>query len=227
MGVMNMATSQPESPARKLRWFQYSLRSLLLLVLLVSLGMSWVAVRMKRTRQQDEAVEEITKFGGWALYDYQNGQFGDVRPTAEPPGPAWLRNLLGENFFATVVEVHFASPLLTDRGLEHLKGLSQLRWLDLPGTQVTDSGLEHLKGLKQLQILSLNDTKVTDAGLQHLKGLPQLEWLDLDGTQVTDAGLEHLKGLTHLWRLTLHRTNVTDQGENRLQRALPECEILR
>jgi hypothetical protein len=58
---MSMATSQPEAPARKLRWFQYSLRSLMLLVLVVSVGMSWVAVKMKRARQQDKAVEEIKK----------------------------------------------------------------------------------------------------------------------------------------------------------------------
>ena len=42
-------------------------------------------------------------------------------------------------------------------------------------TQVTDAGLEHLKGLTQLQGLSLSGTQVTDAGLEHLKGLTQLQ----------------------------------------------------
>ena len=44
---------------------------------------------------------------------------------------------------------------MTDAGLEHLKGLSQLQRLDLASTQVTDAGLEHLKGLTQLQTLDL------------------------------------------------------------------------
>ena len=35
---------------------------------------------------------------------------------------------------------------MTDAGLEHLKGLTKLQWLDLAGTEVTDAGLEHLKG---------------------------------------------------------------------------------
>ena len=40
---------------------------------------------------------------------------------------------------------------------------------------MTDAGLEHLKGLTQLRELNLNDTQVTDAGLEHLKGLTQLQ----------------------------------------------------
>jgi hypothetical protein len=39
------------------RWFQYSLRSLLLPMLLASIGMSWVAVRLQRARWQKEAVQ--------------------------------------------------------------------------------------------------------------------------------------------------------------------------
>ena len=41
-------------------------------------------------------------------------------------------------------------------------------------TKVTDAGLEHLKGLTDLQTLELLHTKVTDAGLEHLEGLTRL-----------------------------------------------------
>ena len=41
-----------------------SLRALMLLVLLVSIGMSWLAVRMERARKQWEAVEAIERLGG-------------------------------------------------------------------------------------------------------------------------------------------------------------------
>jgi hypothetical protein len=139
-----MATSEPEAPAGKLRWFQYSLRSLLLFMLVASLGMSWVAVRMKRTRQQDEAVEEIKKLGGFVQYDYEA-----YHPGAEPSGPAWLRSLLGENFFATAVDVVLFSSRVNDTGLEHLEGLTKLQTLNLIGTQVTDAGLEQLARLRR------------------------------------------------------------------------------
>ena len=79
---------------------------------------------------------------------------------------------------------------VTDAGLEHLKGLAQLKDLKLNGTQVTDAGLEYLKGLNQLQTLDLGKTQVADAGLERLKVLSQLQELDLEQTRITDAGLE-------------------------------------
>jgi len=183
----------------------------MVVTLLASVGICWVAVRVQRTR----AVEEIKNSGGTVVYDYQFRKSGNPLPGAGRPRPAWLRNLLGDDFVGVV----FASSA-TDASLEHLKGRTQLQALNLGGTQVTDAGLEHLKGLTQLQALQLYGTKVTDAGLEHLKGLTQLQALDLSGTQVTDAGLEHLKGLMQLQTLDLHDTKVTTEGVKRLKQAL-------
>ena len=55
------------------------------------------------------------------------------------------------------------------------------------------AGLEHLKGLTKLGYLNLWSTKVTDAGLVHLEGLTNLKGLNLRKTQVTDAGVEKLQ----------------------------------
>jgi hypothetical protein len=189
----------------RLRWFQYSLSTLLLAVLLVSIGMSWVAVRMQRARREREAVAAIMELGGWVQYDYdyQVQPSGKPLPNASPPGPAWLRKPLGENFFATVVGVSLENSSCTDADLRDLAVLTQLRWLDLGGTRITDAGLERLTGLTRLQELGLSGTLVTGAGLKHIEGLTQLQLLDLRGTRVTDAGLEHLKGLTQLHRTSL------------------------
>jgi hypothetical protein len=242
-----MAMNKPREP--RLRWFQYSLSTLLLAVLVVSIGMSWVAVRMQRARREREAVAAIAKLRGWARYDYEVQESRDWITGALPPGPAWLRNLLGENFFATVVNVHLDRSLcrdadlahlkaltqlkslslgstdVTDAGLERLKGLTQLHLLDVGGTDVTDAGLKHLRELTQLRMLNLGGTKVTDAGMEHLKGLPRLKGLGLWATQVTDAGLEHLKGMKQLQELDLEQTKVTYDGVKRLQQALPNCRI--
>ncbi|MCH8804975.1 MAG: hypothetical protein IH986_02675 [Planctomycetes bacterium] len=104
--------------------------------------------------------------------------------------------------------------------------LSEVKTLDLRGTQVTDAGLAHLKGLAGLNWLWLSGTEVTDAGLAHLKGLAGLHVLSLVGTQVTDAGLAHLKGLAGLQWLYLTDTQVTSAGWAELHKALPECKIL-
>jgi hypothetical protein len=45
-------------------------------------------------------------------------------------------------------------------------------------------------------------------------------------TEVGDAGLEHLKSLTQLRFLVLSGTKVSDTGVQRLQQALPQCEIV-
>ena len=101
---------------------------------------------------------------------------------------------------------------ITDAGLVHLKGLTNLQHLHLQNTQVADAGLVHLKGLTNLSTLGLEHTKISDAGLVHLKGLTSLKSLLLDKTKITDAGLVHLKELSKLTSLDFQDTKVTDAG---------------
>jgi hypothetical protein len=49
---MSVTETQPAAPGPKLRWYQYTLRSLLLLMLAVSIVFSWLAVRWQRQREQ-------------------------------------------------------------------------------------------------------------------------------------------------------------------------------
>jgi hypothetical protein len=227
--LKNMTTPKP-----KRRWFQYSLGTLLLLVLLASIGMSWVGAALR----ERAAAERIAELGGVADWGYY------------PTWKWWYEiGITGYGFFNSVLMVDYHGNGVADAVLENAKGLRQLQWLDLSGTQVTDAGLahigglrtlrvlclnntqitdaglEHIKGLSQLRVLWLTNTQVTDAGLKHLKGLKQLTLLGLYGTHIGDAGLDHLKGLGRLERLFLARTRVTDDGVKKLQRALPNCYI--
>ena len=103
----------------------------------------------------------------------------------------------------------FEGRVLVDGDLGVLKDLGMVVELDLKNTGITDAGLEHLSGLTNLKRLHLEKTKITDAGLEHMKGLGELEYLNLYGTAVTDAGLEHLKGLGKLRNLYLWQTGVS------------------
>jgi hypothetical protein len=178
-----MATRRPKRRAR--RFLQFSLRALLVFVLLVSLGMSWLAVRMAKARRQKEAVEAIRELGGIVLYDYNSDATVVISLTrrlavlpVEPPGPAWAREILGVDFFSNVADV------------------------DMWGAQIGDVHLKHFRELSTLSIV------------------------DLSETQVTDAGLVHLEGLSNLTHLNLTRTRVTPEGVEKLQEALPDCEIV-
>jgi hypothetical protein len=237
--------------ALRFRWqFQFSIRTLLMLTVIVAISCSWMAAETKRAKGQREAVGTIRRLGGVVVYNHDSRNAYKPTP-GPPPGPVWLRELLGDDFFASVAladldrtpvadaelvslqalpqvqNVSLSNTQITGAGLVHLKGLSELLMLSLDNTQITDAGLEYLKGMPQLVLLYLHNTKITDAGMVHLQGLNHLTWLTLDWTQVTDSGLEYLEGLTELKSLSLTGTKVTDQGVKKLQQALPKCNIKR
>ncbi len=116
-------------------------------------------------------------------------------------------------------------PPALDGELAVLKDLKNLVWLHLGGTDVTDRGLPHLADLTSLTRLHLERTQVSDAGLAHLNQLQSLTYLNLYQTGVTDVGLSHLEGLKNLKNLYLWQTKVTPAGVDKLQQALPDCEI--
>ena len=193
-------TGMADTPKPERRWFQYSLRTLLVFVTLCAIPCSWYAVRLQQARQQ-KTVAAIQKLGGVVGYDWQFDAKGQSLPSAQQPG---LRSLWGNYVFQSVYTVNFdGDSYITDEDIEHLRGLSQLRYLHLRGTQVTDKGVENLRALSQLQGLDLHGTKVTDKGLEHFRGLSQLQGLDLYGTKITDKGLENLNGLAQLRHLRL------------------------
>jgi hypothetical protein len=195
--------------------FQYSIRTLLVLMMAVAIPASWLAVEMERARAQKESVEI---FGEACVYQ-------DER--AAPFLPTRVRQLLGKDFFADVVQLWFHNTKVNDAGLEKVEALDKLEWLHLAEcTEVTDIGLAHLKGLNQLKVLVLHNTRVTDAGLKCLNGLRKLRLLNLDYTEVTDVGLKHLKELNYLRELDLNDTKVTDTGLEYLIAELKELEYL-
>jgi hypothetical protein len=193
-----MSTNPPTTAKSRRRWLQFSLRTLLALMLVCGCGLGWLAHEIHQARQQREAVKAIATRQHWVSYA-PNGSSSTIET-----GLAWLRRLVGEEeLFKTLTEV------------------------GLVGHQTTDAGLVHLEGLAPLRRLYLGDSDVTDAGLVHLRGLTNLKLLNLRGTLVTDAGLTHLRGLTQLQRLDLSGTQVTAAGVAELQKALPKCEIVR
>jgi hypothetical protein len=245
-----MASGPPKraSSKQKLSWYQLSLCSLLIFTIVFGIGLSWFVSNLRRAARQRAAVEAIVKMKGCLLYDYDLDEAGDIVP-GKLSQPAWLRNLLGDDYFRSVSLVDFSEgevkgphleyvkdlqnlrylydhrTQVTDTELRNIEGLTKLQSLDLSGTSITESGLAHLNKLTTLEVLWLDDTRITDAGLEHLQALPRLQTLSLSGTNITDAALQQLKRLTQLQSLNLTKTKVTDAGVKDLQKALPNCNI--
>jgi hypothetical protein len=245
-----MQTETASTPLKpRLRWYQYRLRTLLILMTLLAVWMSWIS---HRARQQKFAVEKIQALGGTVNYDYQKitGDVYHFNDQASPSGPEWLRKLFGDEYFQNVVWVTLSKTTVTDDDLAILKNLTDLKGLNLNETKITGSGLVHLTGLKNLQCLlldktlvedcslvhlrnlislrylSLNSTRITDAGMINLHKLTNLEdVLWLENTQITDEGLKHLNNLKKLKVLILFHTQVTEKGIKNLQNDLPNIKI--
>ena len=216
---------------------------LLSIVLCASLAVAATCVAAEVNDGQDEAVSQIAKLGGKVQIDQEatgkpvvSVDFGcpitndtnySMHLWQHPYSLIWylgppLPKITDSGLEYVTEFTHLRTVVLrgcggiTDAGVEHFKGLKQLRTLDLGFTGITDAGIEHLKGLTQLYTLNLSHTWVGDAGLEHLKGLTELRTLILEwdgGHWITDAGLAHLKGLTQLQ--TLHLINcrdLTDKG---------------
>jgi len=220
--------------AWKRRWLQFSLRTLLLVVLVASLGLSWLAVSMQRAKRQADALAAVRQTGAAIWFAHELKPSGGIAPGAEPPGPRWLRRLLGDDLFIRVHSIDFKDVSVDDAGLEPLGRIFSLERLFLRDAHVTDAGLVHLAPLTGLKGLELNspfailidDRKprvivevrkpkdrgppITDAGLELLRNMKRLEVLRLRGTNVTDSVLKHLKGMPKLRTLDLGATRVTD-----------------
>ena len=83
----------------------------------------WLGVNKQR-----EAVQWVKDHGGYVTYDFQLDE-------RELPGPDWLCELIGIDYFADVVWVIFDG---TEFSGQPLRELTQLRWLYLNGAQALD-----------------------------------------------------------------------------------------
>jgi hypothetical protein len=87
-----MQTELPRAdpPKRKRRWFQFSLRTLMIFTLFLAIGCGLMARRVEQKRNEREAVDAIVKLGGHVHYDNDHGPFMPMsvaHTTNKPPGP--------------------------------------------------------------------------------------------------------------------------------------------
>ena len=209
------------------RRLQFTLRQLLMAVVLVSLPTALIAAKLEQGRKNRHAAvwlrdQDITvgiRSKSWleALLDVP------MPPTLLDP----KRNSVDDNALAElrahVADVSdlrclgLANCPVSDAGLQYLKGLTRLEDLELRDTKVTDAGVAHLRALPALKTLGLARTGITDEGMGRLGELSGLEALDITRTRVTDEGLRHLRGLRRLKRLDLTATRITDAGLEHLE----------
>lgn len=81
---------------------------------------------------------------------------------------------------------------MTDKTTAGLRGLTQLKALDLLDSPVSDRAVDTILVFQGLEELNLSGTRVTDAGVKKLLSLPKLKTLQLNNSKVTRAGVDAL-----------------------------------
>lgn len=202
----------------KRRRYQFSLRTLLIVVTLCSLPMAWFGHRYRQSQSEKKAIAWVTEQGGRVGYG---------------------SGLINQWFPSLVRSVNLRNTAVGD--LAPLTNFTKLRMLDLHETQVSD--LSPLAKLTDLEVLWLYETQVKDlsplAELTNLKNLSlvfvpvrdlsplskleNLKFLNLNYTPVKDpAPLVHL---VNLESLHLSGTQVSHEQIQMLKRAIPDCDI--
>jgi hypothetical protein len=221
---------------KRRRWYQFSLRTLLVAMVVVGTVLGLLGIRLQRARRQQEAVVALGRLEGKLEYVQAETTPIVLRDFAEP----WV----GRDFFDSVVAAEVDLTLAdTTQGqlaawnaigdLPQLKNLqveyplryprsrfnigpihrlSKLRYLKIRDAQIAGDDLLPLSEMPWLESLDLSHCQVADDAWRHLAGLPRLDTLHASYSFVSDEGAAQLARCSHLRHLILTRANITDRG---------------
>jgi len=77
-----------DKPRLRLRWFQFSLRTLLIFMTLTACGCGWLAMKVEQAKQQHGAVSAFLRSHGELTYDYQYDAQGELSSQRKAFRPA-------------------------------------------------------------------------------------------------------------------------------------------
>jgi hypothetical protein len=137
--------SNNATPHPRRRYLTFSLRTLFILL---TASAAWIGIATHRAREQRAAVQAIESLGAMVIYDWQNDPLDPLGSdeSPEPAGPAWLRRMMGNDFFQEVSDVDFGSPLSPTK-VELRKAIPQL---------------QRLRALKKVRVFAWTDLKDQD-----------------------------------------------------------------
>ena len=182
---------------RKTPWLQFRLRTVLVAMVFISLGLAVWTIYIQPYRNEWQIAKQLREH--------------NVVVTMEYDGPAWLRPISGHEFFQRITLVEMGDPKTTDEDLQLLTGAPRLRELViLHKCKISAEGLRHLAEIPQLENVMVDGPMATDESLQHLGKLSQMRALCLYG-DFSDRGLEHLRALSELRKLALASPQLRDE----------------
>jgi hypothetical protein len=185
--------------------FRISLRALLVLMTILCLWFGKISIA---AHKQKKAVEWVEANGGRVKYDWQSKESAPKVfpgpapvPDAKIPGPKWLRRLIGEDYFQTVLEVNLTRCNIAD--ISPLTNLPEVEFLESPMNHIRD--LTPLQGLSHLRTLGLYQNEVEDSS--PIAGIRTLGLLLVGENRISDIGC--LAGMQNLESVAIQRNPLS------------------
>ncbi|MCO6045679.1 hypothetical protein NG895_17415 [Aeoliella sp. ICT_H6.2] len=205
------------------QWRRFGLRTFLVMVTLLCVAIGTLATK---ARQQRRLVAAIDRVGGEVRYDWQpdpaeqldrlqrQRRLQAMRAAGaapmhadHPKGPAWLRGMVGDEYFQHVEEITLRSP----------------RWSRLKGGK--NGFLQQVANASNVETLIVLHSDFNDDDLRlicHMKGLRRLT---INGADISDEGLPLLYGMKNLESLIVVGPRLTFEAVVELSTQLPECRV--
>lgn len=159
---------------------RFTLRSLLILVLLCAIPLAWYGIQYRQFQREQEIVGKLERV---VVHRANDSLWGMARICSIEGSPYYVHmpQSMSDETAASLAELDGLEVLelnvyyLRDDQLPYLARCTKLRKLRLAGDKITDAGLLHLAPLKDLRELKLTWTKTTHEGAARLqKLLPKL-----------------------------------------------------
>src|SRR5262249_36119434 len=159
----------------KRRWFRFSLSSLLLLITAICL---WLGLKMNQVRSIRLVVAEMNRVNGTIVFEHEQAAPGQA--PYDPPGPKWLRQIFGDEFFEEVFQIHINDDAADDQTMALIARLPQVKEVVVISDGVTDKGLAALAEARGLRCLKPLSSRLTPACLRSLARAKDLQTLSFE-----------------------------------------------
>ncbi len=205
--------------------FRYSIRTLIVVMLVAAGFAAWYGIRRQETQRQLDIVRPLKKMG--AVSTLWEGDVVTVTfrgSPSQPFNPAAIKPLSQLPKLTRVVLIETACDAEAIRYLAELKSLEVLL---IMSANLKDADLSPLTKLENLNTLWLTNSNLADESLDPLGKMRNLRVLNLNDNQLSDNGLMRLAELIELEQLYLSNCGITDNGVNLVKQTLLHVKIKR
>jgi hypothetical protein len=211
--------ADPTTRRRRGSLLRFSLRTLLVMVTLLAVGLGAFAYWREAKRREAAAADWLSDHGAGV------GHRGGREMSQLPLWVQRLALVLPEECFRTVNYADFPQDT-SDAELKMLCDLPNITQLNLnKAASVTPAGLAPLAKLPRLEVLYLQETPAGDAGLAHARNLHGLKEIWIQHTGITDASVPWIASNPQLTHLDADEARITDKSAPLLAK-LQNLEVL-